>query len=49
MQITFTKEFKGNLQKEKSELDAEREKERQAKAKELNEKIQTDIWTSPKF
>ena len=32
-----------------TELDAEREKERKEKARELNEQIQIDIWTSPKF
>lgn len=47
--INITKEFTGNLQKGKAELDSEREKQREENAKELNEKIQTDIWTSPKF
>ncbi|MDR3025149.1 DUF3289 family protein [Chryseobacterium sp.] len=47
--ITFTKEFTGNLQKGKSELEAEREKQREEDARELNEKIQQDIWTSPKI
>ncbi|MDR3025151.1 DUF3289 family protein [Chryseobacterium sp.] len=47
--ITFTKEFTGNLQKGKFELEAEREKQREEDARELNEKIQQDIWTSPKF
>lgn len=45
----INKEFSGNLQKGKAELYSEREKQREENAKELNEKIQTDICTSPKF
>ena len=49
MQITFTKEFTGNLNKGIEELNTEREQQRQEQAKEFNERIQADIWTSPKF
>ncbi len=47
--INFTKEFTGNLQKGMFEIETEREKQREEDARELNEKIQTDIRTSPKL